>query len=477
MDNSEKTKAIRRIESLLDAGSFIEIGKEITARATDFNLKEVETPGDGVITGYGMIDQNLVYVYSQDAAVLGGAIGEMHARKITAIYDMAMKMGAPVIALLDSAGLRLQEATDALEAFGSIFKKQTMACGVVPQISAVFGSCGGGLAVSSALADFTFMEAQGKLFINSPNAIAGNEKSICNTSSAEFQARESGTVDYIGSEAEIIGQIRQLVSILPGNNKDGAPCSENGDDLNRLTPAISGAYEDAGILLTQLSDGGRFIETKKDFAKDMVTGFIKLNGYTVGAVANRSKIYNAQAETETVSDGSLSAAAARKAADFIRFCDAFSIPILTLTNVSGFAATKDNERNLTREAARLVYAFAEADVAKVNVIIGKAYGTAYQIMNSKSLGADIVYAWPDVQVGMMEAGMAAKIIYAEEDMQTIKEKSAEYQKLQTSPQAAARRGFVDAIIAPEETRKYLIGAFEMLYTKREERPDKKHGTV
>ncbi|CUX19262.1 acyl-CoA carboxylase subunit beta [Clostridium sp. C105KSO13] len=477
MDNSEKTKAIRRIESLLDAGSFIEIGKEITARATDFNLKEVETPGDGVITGYGVIDQNLVYVYSQDAAVLGGAVGEMHAKKVIAIYDMAMKMGAPVIALLDSAGLRLQEATDALEAFGSIFKKQTMACGVVPQISAVFGSCGGGLAVSSDLADFTFMETQAKLFINSPNAIAGNEKSKCDTSSAEFRAGESGVVDYVGSEEEITAKIRQLVSILPGNNKDGGSYCESEDDLNRLIPDISRTYEDTAIVLTQLSDGGQFIETKKDFAKDMVTGFIKLNGYTVGAVANRSKIYNAQAETETISDGSLSGQAARKAADFIRFCDAFSIPILTLTNVSGFTATRDDEINLTREAARLVYAFAEAEVAKVNVIIGKAYGTSYQIMNSKSLGADMVYAWPDAQIGMMEAEKAAKVIYAEADMQTIKEKTAEYQKLQTSPLSAARRGYIDAIIAPEETRKYLIGAFEMLYTKREDRPAKKHGTV
>ena len=476
--NATENSASRRIATLLDEGSFVEIGGAVTARSTTFNLQEKAAPSDGVITGYGVIDGNLVYVYSQDASVLKGSIGEMHARKIANIYDMAMKMGAPVIGLVDCAGLRLQEATDALEAFGSLYHKQALASGVIPQVTAIFGMCGGGLAVVPGLTDFTFMEAKdGKLFVNSPNALEGNEISKCNTASAEYQSKTAGLVDGIGAEAEILGQIRDLVCMLPANNEDDMSYEECTDDLNRICADIANASEDTAIALAQIADNQILVETKKDYAKEMVTGFIRLNGMTVGVVANRSKVYNAEAEVEAEFDSVLTVDGCKKATDFVNFCDAFSIPVLTLTNVTGFAATVESEKNMASAVAKLTYAFANATVPKVNVIVGKAFGSAYVSMNSKSIGADLVYAWPTAEIGMMDAKLAAQIMYADADAETLNEKAAEYKELQSSPNSAAARGYVDAIIEPADTRKYVIGAFEMLFTKREDRPAKKHGTV
>ena len=469
--------ASRRIAALLDEGSFVEIGGAVTARSTDFNLQAKDTPSDGVITGYGVIDGNLVYVYSQDATVLKGAVGEMHAKKIANIYDMAMKMGAPVIGLVDCAGLRLQEATDALEAFGGLYFKQAMASGVIPQITAVFGMCGGGLAVVPGMTDFTFMEEKSaKLFVNSPNALAGNEISRCDTSTAEYQSKTAGLVDGIGTEEEILTQIRSLICMIPANNEDDLSYEECMDDLNRVCADLENAYEDTGIALAEISDNNVFFETKKEYAKEMATGFIRLNGMTIGAVANRSKVYDAEGNAESF-DTVLTVDGCKKAIDFINFCDAFSIPVLTLTNVTGFEATKESEKDMAKSVAKLTYAFANATVPKVNVIVGQAYGSAYVTMNSKSLGADMVYAWPNAEIGMMDSALAAKIMYADADAETLKEKAAAYKELQSSPMSAARRGYVDAIIEPADTRKYLIGAFEMLFTKREDRPSKKHGTV
>ena len=342
-----ESAAGNRITSLLDAGSFVEIGGAVTARSTDFNMQEKETPADGVITGYGVIDGNLVYVYSQDASVLNGAMGEMHAKKIANIYDMAMKMGAPVIGLVDCAGLRLQEATDALNAFGNLYLKQTMASGVIPQITAVFGTCGGGLSVALALTDFTFMEeTKARLFVNSPNAIPGNSVSKLDTSSAKYQSEKAGLVDVVGTEDEILENIRSLICILPGNNEENGSYDECTDSLNRLCDGIENAVEDTGIALSMISDDHVFFETKRNYAKDMVTGFIRLNGMTVGAVANRSKVYNEDSEVTDQFDGSLSADGAEKAAKFVEFCDAFNIPVLTLTNVAGFKACEYDEKKL-----------------------------------------------------------------------------------------------------------------------------------
>ncbi|MDO5799641.1 MAG: carboxyl transferase domain-containing protein [Eubacteriales bacterium] len=478
MSNATQSLAGTRINSLLDANSFVEIGKSVTARSTDFNMTEKKAPSDGVITGYGVIDGNLVYVYSQDVSVLNGTVGEMHAKKISALYDLAMKTGAPVIGLIDCAGMRLQEATDALEAFGGIYLKQTMASGMIPQITAVFGTCGGGMAVVPALTDFTFIEAKkGRMFVNSPNALDGNYTEKCDTASAEFQSRETGLIDAVESEEEILAEIRQLIGLLPSNFEDNDSFEECTDDLNRVCEDIAACAGDTSIALSRIADNGIFFETKRDFGKDVVTGFLRVNGMTVGAVANRTEVYDAQGEKAEEFDGTLSARGARKAAGFVKFCDAFEIPVLTLTNVTGFNATVCSEKGMAKAVGELVHAFASATVPKVNVIIGKAYGTAYVAMNSKSVGADFVYAWDNAEIGMMDASMAAKIMYAGADASVLGEKAAEYRALQSNVESAAARGYVDTVIAPADTRKYVIGAFEMLFTKREDRPAKKHGTV
>ena len=474
---STTSQASQRINALLDENSFVEIGGLVTARATDFNLKQTETPSDGVVTGYGVIDGNLVYVYSQDASVLNGSVGEMHAKKIVNIYELAMKMGAPVIGLIDSAGLRLQEATDALNGFGEIYRCQALASGVIPQITAVFGSCGGGLALIPAMTDFAFMEEKNaKLFVNSPNALEGNEISRCDTSAAAFQSEETGLVDMVADEATILGQIRQLVSILPANNSDLA-WTDCTDELNRACAQIANCVGDTAIALSQIADDGLFVEVKQDYAKDMVAGFIRLNGATVGAVANRTEVCDENGEVVEKFDAAISPKGAEKAAEFVNFCDAFDLPVLTLTNVTGFAATTCSEKRMAKAAGRLTYAFANATVPKVNVIIGKAYGSAYVAMNSKAVGADITIAWPDAQIGMMDAKLAAKIICDGQGVDAIDTCAKEYEALQNNVTSAAKRGYVDQIVEPADTRKYVIGAFEMLSSKAEGRPEKKHGTV
>ncbi|MDE7271221.1 MAG: carboxyl transferase, partial [Acetatifactor sp.] len=473
---STTSKASQRIAALLDDNSFVEIGGLVTARATDFNMKPTETPSDGCITGYGVIDGNLVYVYSQDASVMNGTIGEMHAKKIANLYDLAMKTGAPVIGLLDCAGVRLQEGTDALAAFGSIYAKQTAASGVIPQITAVLGSCGGGLALFPTLTDFTFMEEKNaKLFVNAPNALDGNVITKCDSSSAAFQSQESGIVDVVADEATILTKIRELIGFLPANNESyaGEECS---DDLNRVNPEIAGCVGDTSIALSILADDNRFFEVKEGYAKQMVTGFLRLNGMTVGAVANRCEICDEEGKTTEKFDAVLTRQGCEKAADFVNFCDAFGIPVLTLTNVKGYEATLCSEKGIARAAAKLTYAFASATVPKVNVIVGNAYGTAYVAMNSKAIGADITMAWPDAQVGAMEGGLAAKIMYDGQGADVIKEKAAEYEQMNLNVNHAARRGYVDQIVNAADTRKYVIGAFEMLFTKSEDGPVKKHGT-
>lgn len=475
---STTSKASQRITALLDENSFVEIGALVTARATDFNMKPSETPCDGCVTGYGVMGGKPVYVYSQDASVMNGSVGEMHAKKITRLYDLAMKTGAPVIGLIDSAGLRLQEATDALNAFGEIYMKQVNASGVIPQITAVLGTCGGGLALFPTLTDFTFMEEKNaKLFVNAPNALDGNVVTKCDSSSAAFQSEESGIVDVVADEATLFAKIRELVSFLPSNNEEGSDIVEGTDDLNRVNPELANCVGDTSIALSILADNQDFFEVKADYAKDMVTGFLKLDGVTVGAVANRSEICDAEGKVAEKLDAVLSKQGCEKAADFINFCDAFEIPVLSLTNVKGYKATKCSEKGIAKAAAKLTYAFANATVPKVNVIIGKALGTAVIAMNSKAIGADITMAWPDAQIGTMESRLAAKIMYDGQGADVINEKAAEYEALQLSATSAARRGYVDQIVEAADTRKYVIGAFEMLFTKSEERPAKKHGTV
>lgn len=477
MSSIKDCLAMQRITRLVDENSFMEIGSLVTARNTDFNLANTDTPSDGVIVGHGLVDGNLVFIYSQDASVLNGTIGEMHAKKIASVYDMAMKMGAPVIGFIDCAGMRLQESVDALNGFGLIYAKEVEASGVIPQISAIFGNCGGGLAVVPALSDFAFMEAtKGKMFINSPNAIEGNRVEKCDSSAADFQSENNGCIDGVGSEEEIIAQIRELVSMLPLNNESDVYTSDCEDDLNRVCASMDVMKGDARYLLSELSDSNVFFETKANYAKEMVTGFVKLNGMTVGVVANCTEVHDEEGKVSEKFESVLTAKGCNKAADFINFCDAFEIPVLSLTNVTRFKACMCSEKGLAKALARMTSAFASATCPKVNLIVGDAFGSAYVTMNSKAIGADLVYAWPNTKVGMMDAKLAAKIMYADASAEELDAKAAEYDKLQSDVMAAARRGYVDLIIEPGDTRKYLVAAFEMLYTKCPGTPDKKHGT-
>ena len=458
MENKSKGKAVERIYALLDERSFVEIGQAVTARSTDFQLDKVETPSDGVVTGYGLINGCPVYVYSQDAQVLGGSIGEMHARKIVNLYDLAIKTGVPVIGMIDCAGIRLQESTDALHAFGMIYKKQAEASGVILQISAIFGNCGGGLSVFTTLTDFTLMEEKGQLFVNAPNAIEGNRKEVLNSASAVFQSKEAGTVDFVGNETEVFEEIRKLTQIFPSNYKDQSKVIDCVDDLNRLCENISAG--NGKEILIQIADQNEFVELKKDYGNDMAIGFIRLNGETIGCIANKEERISAQG--------------AKKAASFVKLCDAFGIGILTVTDTVGFVAEIEQEKELSQAIGVMTGAFVQATVPKVNVISKKAFGSAYVSMNSKSIGADFVYAWSDAKIGMMEADMAVKIMNPGANADVLKEKAKEYEELQSDVYTAARRGYVDTVIDPAETRKYVIGAFEMLYTKREMQIPKKH---
>lgn len=468
-----------RISTLFDSNSFVEIGALVTRRSTDFNLSQQELPADGVITGYGVIDGNLVYVYCQDQSVLNGTIGEMHAKKISHIYDLALKVGAPVIGIIDCAGFRLHEATDALHGFGEIYYKQTIASGVIPQITAILGNCGGGLSVLTSLSDFSFIsQDNGKLFINSPNVVESNFTEKCDTAAAKYQA-EAGNVDFLcEDDNSVLEKIRELITILPSNNEDDASYDECTDDLNRLVPNFKAEVKDTKLALRDISDNNYFLEVKADCAKDMVTGFIRLNGMTIGAIANRTEILDEDGKVVESFDNNLTTLGCNKAEKFVKICDAFNIPVLTFTNVTGYKATMGEEKTIGNAAAKLTYAFANATVPKVNVIIGKAYGTAYITMNSKHIGADMVFAIDEAQVGMMDAKLAANIMYADtKNASLIEERATEYASLQASAEAAARRGYVDSIIPAESMRKHLIYAYEMLFTKREGRPNKKHGTI
>ena len=458
-----QTAASMRINSMLDANSFVEIGGMVTARSTDFNLSAKAAPNDGVITGYGTVEGSLVYVYSQDVSVLGGTIGEMHAKKIVNLYTLARRTGAPVIGILDSNGVRLEESTDALFALGQIYRTMVLASGVIPQITAVFGSCGGGLSFIPALSDFAFMTDSAKLFVNVPDAVIGESADTLSNQTAEYQA-ECNNVAVTGTEEEVYAKVRQLISLLPVNNADEGdivPCS---DDPNRSVAGIETLTGNAADVLAQIADGGIFFETGRTAGHNMVTGFLRLNGLTVGAVANRG------------AKDTLCPMDAGKAAKFINFCDAFNIPVLTLVNVQGLARKEKAERMLPKAAARLTYAYANATVPKVTLVTGKAYGSAYVVMGSKAL-ADYVYAWPNAEIGAMDSKLAGKVLAADGDASAQRMAAADYQALQSNVASAAARGYVDTVIDAADTRKYLIGAFEMLYTKRESRPDKKHGTI
>jgi acetyl-CoA carboxylase carboxyltransferase component len=344
-----------------------------------------------------------------------------------------------------------------------------MASGVIPQITAIFGNSGGGLSVMASLSDFSFMEKNNaRLFMQTPNSLLGNSKEILDTSSADFNAK-SGAIDFVGdTELEVLNKIRELISIIPSNNEEEVCITECSDDLNRLVPSFSQNLMDVKNAIIDISDNNYFLEIKSAYALEIVTGFIRLNGLTIGAIANRT---TDKAESVITTDG------CKKAASFVRFCDAFNIPILTLTNVIGYKADVNEEKTISKAIAELTYAFTDATVPKVNVITGKAYGSAYISMNSKHIGADYVFALPNAEIGMMDPKLAAQIMYEGESSEVINEKSTQYASLQNGALSAAKRGYVDNIIEPETVRKHVIYAFEMLYNKSEARPLRKHGTL
>ncbi|MCT4597629.1 MAG: acyl-CoA carboxylase subunit beta [Vallitalea sp.] len=478
-----KMTARERIENLLDTNSFVEIGTFVKSRSTNFNLSVKDTPADGVVTGYGTVEGRLVYVYSQDVTVLGGALGEMHAKKICNVYDMAMKTGAPIIALLDSTGLRLQESTDALNGFGEIFLKQTLASGVVPQITAILGTCGGGATIIPSLSDFTFMTKKAtSLFVSSPNSLDSKSETLETIASADFHSKETGIIDFVAEdEKSLLTEIRNLIEILPSNNFEEAPIYDSNDDLNRISAELNeivpedlSAGFDMKAIISSIADNNLFVETKANYGQMVVTGFIRLNGQSVGVVANQT----------AGNEGLLSSSACEKGTNFVKICDSFNIPVVTFTDIAGFNATVEEEKaGISKAVSKLLYAFANATVPKVNIVVGRGFGTAYIAMNSKHIGADFVYAWPNSKIAMMNSDSAVRIMYADElndasmSAEDMANKTAQYEELQASPYAAASRGYVDDIIEPAATRKRVIAALEMLYSKREARPDKKHGTV
>lgn len=439
---NDLNQAQARINALLDANSFVELQSLVTSRNTDFNLEAKKEPSDGVIIGHGLVDGTLVFVFSQNAEVLGGSIGEMHAKKILSVYDMALKVGAPVIGFLDCSGVRLQESFDALEALGAVIEKAADVKGVIPQIMCVAGNCGGGLSVLPSIADFSFMLSDASLFVNSPDTISGNKD---NTSSAKFQFEEAGTVDAIGSLDEVVALMKQVISMIPND------IVETTDDLNRASVGLEDMVNDAALVAAELADNRAFVELKAGYAKDMVTGLIKLDGVTIGVIGNRE-----------VDDTSvLSADGCQKAADFAELCDMYEIPVLTITNVDAFKSCTCQERRLPRALAQMTASLVDARVPKINLITKQAYGSPYVLMNSKSMGADLVYAFEDSKVGAMEAAKAAKILA--DDGVDVAKVEADYDSIQDSVIVAASHGHIDRIVSPADARKYIIAGFEMFF--------------
>lgn len=481
-----KLTARERILALLDEGSFMEIDAFVTHRCTEFGMEKVEAPGEGVVTGYGTVDGRLVYVYAQDFTVIGGSLGEMHAKKMCKVMDMAMKMGAPIIGMNDSGGARIQEGIDALSGFGEIFKRNTLASGVIPQISVIMGPCAGGAVYSPAITDFVFMvEKTSQMFITGPaviKSVTGEEVTSEALGGAAAHASKSGVCHVkSANDKECIEKIRKLLSYLPANNLEDAPYVAPTDSINRLSEKLSTivpnepnkAYNMKDVI-AEVVDGGEFFELLEDFAKNILIGFARMNGQTIGVVANQP----------SVMAGSLDVNSSDKAARFIRFCDSFNIPIVTFTDVPGYLPGVTQEHDgIIRHGAKLLYAYSEATVPLINVIVRKAYGGAYIAMSSKHLGADAVFAWPTAEIAVMGPEGAANIIFKKDiaesgdPVATRQEKIAEYRDKFASPYEAAKRGYVDDIIEPDSTRPRIIAALEMLASKRDTRPAKKHGNI
>jgi propionyl-CoA carboxylase beta chain len=480
-----KLTARERIHFLLDEGSFEEIGMLVTHRATDFDMEKEKYPGDGVVTGYGKINGRLVYVFAQDFTVFGGSLSETHAEKICKIMDLAMQNGAPVIGLNDSGGARIQEGVLSLAGYADIFYRNTLASGVIPQISAIMGPCAGGAVYSPALTDFVLMvENNSYMFVTGPNVVKTvTHENVTSEElgGAQTHATKSGVTHFTAAnELECINQIKKLLSYIPQNCEEESPVAtyimgnEKREKLNTIIPDNPNQPYDIKDVIYEVIDEGSFFEVHKDFADNIVVGFARLAGKSIGIVANQPAVLA----------GVLDIKSSNKAARFVRFCDCFNIPLLVFEDVPGFLPGTDQEWNgIISSGAKLLYAFCEATVPRITVITRKAYGGAYDVMNSKHIGADINYAWPTAEIAVMGAKGAAEIIFKKEiseaknPAEKLKEKENEYNELFANPYKAAERGFIDEVIFPEQTREKLIRAFEMLKNKVVKNPKKKHGNI
>ena len=481
----KKLTARERIQFLLDEGSFEEMGILVTHRTTDFGMENEIYFGDGVVTGYGTIDGRLVYVFAQDFTVFGGALSETHAEKICKVMDHAVRVGAPLIGLNDSGGARIQEGVRSLGGYADIFYRNVQASGVVPQISAVMGPCAGGAVYSPAMTDFTLMvQDSSYMFVTGPNVV----KTVTNETvtseelgGARTHATKSGVTHFTAaSDIVCLNQIKQLLSYLPQNNKtttEKLPF-ELGDELREqletIVPESANKPYDMHEVIQGIIDNNTFFEVHKDYADNILVGFARLGGRSIGIVANQPMSLA----------GVLDVDSSKKAARFTRFCDCFNIPLLVLVDVPGFLPGTDQEWNgIILHGAKLLYALSEATVPRVTVITRKAYGGAYDVMNSKHIGADLNFAWPTAEIAVMGAKGASEIIFkneilaADDPVLKLSEKEAEYAAKFANPFRAARRGFIDEVIMPRETRRKLLKAFAMLETKEVNRPKRKHGNI
>ncbi|MDZ5471092.1 carboxyl transferase domain-containing protein (plasmid) [Bacillus sp. 31A1R] len=480
-----KLTARERIELLVDPGTFVELNPFIQHRCRDFGLENQSGPGDGVVTGYGKVNGRPIYLFSQDFTVFGGALGEMHANKIANVMDLAAKNGAPFVGLNDSGGARIQEGVLSLDGYGHIFYRNAIYSGVIPQISVIMGPCAGGAVYSPAITDFVFMvEKTSQMFITGPKVIetvTGEKISAEDLGGAKVHNTISGNAHFRGeTEEEVIEQVRLLLSYLPQNNEEKPPRQELDQeddyraDLTDVVPFDALRPYDVRKVIEQVVDEGSFMEVQQDFAKNIVIGLARVKGEVVGLVCNQPKFMA----------GGLDIDSSDKAARFIRFCDSFNIPIITFEDVTGFfPGVKQEHGGIIRHGAKILYAYSEATVPKLTVILRKAYGGAYVALNSKSIGADLVFAWPNAEIAVMGPQGAANIIFAREiagsenPEATRAQKIEEYREKFANPYVAASMGMVDDVIDPRETRIKIIQALEMLRNKKESRPNKKHGNI
>lgn len=480
-----KLTARERIELLVDPGTFVELNPFIEHRCKDFGLENQKGPGDGVVTGYGKVNGRPIYLFSQDFTVFGGALGEMHANKIANVMDLAAKNGAPFVGLNDSGGARIQEGVVSLDGYGKVFYRNSIYSGVIPQISVIMGPCAGGAVYSPAITDFVLMvEKTSQMFITGPKVIetvTGEKISAEDLGGAKVHNSISGNAHFRGeSEQEVIEQVRHLLSYLPQNNEEKPPTVEVDEesdyrpDLTDAIPFDAIRPYDVRIVVEQVVDKGSFMEIHQDFAKNVVVGLARIKGDVVGLVCNQPKFMA----------GGLDINSSDKASRFIRFCDSFNIPIITFEDVTGFfPGVKQEHGGIIRHGAKILYAYSEATVPKLTIILRKAYGGAYVALNSKSIGADLVFAWPNAEIAVMGSQGAANIIFAREIQKSEKPEDTRAQKIDeyrdkfANPYVAASMGMVDDVIDPRDTRIKIIQALDMLRHKKESRPNKKHGNI